>query len=135
MSGGTRGRQPLRSQVFFPVESITCTVLLAWPLLTWNWRRNLCRHHSNAFRPRGPTEPARSADPGARPPYQTNLIPFSDSSIFFSLRIHQFPGIPLPAPALPAEIGKRVAPPGSAVILLLHLGLEEGWVRGGIPGC
>jgi hypothetical protein len=29
-----------RSQVVFPVESITCMVLLAWRLLTWNWRRN-----------------------------------------------------------------------------------------------
>ena len=35
----------------------------------------------------------------------------------------------------PREIRLRVAPPGSAVIMLLNLRDEEGWVRGGIPGC
>ena len=95
-----------------------------------------CRHHSNAFRPRGPIEPARSADPGAPPPCQTNPIPFSDSSIFFSLRINHFPGIPLPDPcpsgrnqktSCTSRIGcDKVAQPRT---------IEEGWVRGGFPGC
>src|ERR1022692_1526069 len=35
----------------------------------------------------------------------------------------------------PRQIRLRVAPPASAVIRLLNLRDEEGWVRGGILGC